>query len=286
MKTEWQIRFARLQSLDQRLLYGLMIGASILSFFVTVRLRSPLGPEARGIYEAIESCPEDRVILIDSSWDQGSQAENWPQLEAVCEHCMQRGARFVLVSVGVTPLGPELAQQVCERLGRKYGRIYGRDWVNLGYIPAGATGMGFLIDALAKDLHTLFPQDLHHTPVARLPLMQRVHDIRDVHLVYCVTYAPSTDWVSFVRGQYGTPIAFGCMSIMGPYYYPLLDSSQLVGMLVGLRGAAEYEGAIRSAGKGSQLMVPQAFAHLLIITFVLLGNVGYLATRKSRMGAS
>jgi hypothetical protein len=220
------------------------------------------------------------VILIDSSWDQGSQAENWPQLEAVCEHCLKRGTRFVIVSVGITALGPELAQQVCEGLSKKYGKTYGQDWVNLGYIPAGTTGMGFLIDALVKDLHTLFPRDLHGTPVARLPLMSRVRDIRDVHLVYSVTYAPSTDWVAFVRGQYGTPIAFGCMSIMGPYYYPLLDSAQLAGMLVGIRGAAEYETAIQAPRKGSKLIVPQAFAHLLIITFVILGNVGYLAGKR------
>lgn len=280
MKESLRERLARLQSLDQRLLYGLMIGASILSFFVTLNLRNALGPEARGVYDALESCPPDKVILIDSSWDQGSQAENWPQLEAVCEHCMKRGLRFIIISVGITPLAPELAQQVCEKLSRKYGRTYGRDWVNLGYVPAGTTGMGFVIDALAKNLHTMFPKDRRGTPVAELPLMQHVRDIRDVHLVYCVTYAPSTDWVSFVRGQYGTPIAFGCMSIMGPYYYPLLDSRQLAGVLVGIRGAAEYEAAIRSSGKGSRLIVPQSFAHLLIIAFVILGNIGYLAGRR------
>lgn len=261
-----------------------MMGASILSFFVPLSLRNALGPEAKGVYEALESCPPDKVILIDSSWDQGSQAENWPQFEAVCEHCLKRGLKFVIVSVGVTALAPELAQGICERLSQQYGRTYGQDWVNLGYVPGGTAGIGFIIDALAKDLHTIFPEDIHATPVAQLPLMQRVHDIRDVHLVYCVTYAPSTDWVSFVRGQYGTPIAFGCMSIMGPYYYPLLDSDQLVGMLVGLRGAAEYEAAIRSPRKGSRLIVPQAFAHLLIIAFVILGNVGYLVARSSQNG--
>ena len=112
--------------------------------------------------------------------------------------------------------------------------------------------------------------------------MQRVRSIEQIHLVVCITYAPSEDWISFIRGQYGTPVVFANMSIMVPYYVTYIESGQLAGMIVGTRGAAEYESLLKleKPGEATRLMTPQAFTHMLIIAFIVLGNVGYLAARR------
>jgi hypothetical protein len=126
----------------------------------------------------------------------------------------------------------------------------------------------------------MWPRDLRGTPVARIPLMAQVRTIRDAHLVYCITYSPREEWISLVRGQYGTPVAFGCMSIMSPYYSTFIDSGQLCGMLNGNRGAAEYEMLTGLPGVGSQRITFASFGNCVILAAVVLGNLGLWAMQR------
>ena len=55
---------------------------------------------------------------------------------------------------------------------------------------------------------------------------------------------------------------------MAPEAYPYLDSRQLVGLLTGMRGAAEYEQLIDAPGDGLPAMTGQSFAHLFILILI------------------
>jgi hypothetical protein len=138
------------------------------------------------------------------------------------------------------------------------------------------------IDGFCKDIHSLHPKDENGTPVGKLPLMQRVHSIKDVHMVYAVNYGPPQPWISLARGQYGTPVAFGCMSIMGPWYHTFLDSKQLCGAVIGNRGAAEYEVLLERQGLGTRLVTAASFGNAVIILAALLGNIGLWARLRAR----
>jgi len=238
----------------------------------------------RGLYDAIESCPADGIVMIDSSWDQGMRAENAAQLECVVRHLCQRRIRFVVTSLG-TVFSPEFAQKTIEPIAAEVGYVYGRDWVNTGYVQS-ASGLAPVIDSLARDFHKIRQADVRGTPIGDLPLMQHVRTIRDIHLVYVVTYAPSPEWISFVRGQFGTPVAFGCMSIMAPNYYTYIDSKQLSGMLIGNRGAAEYEALIRAPSLGTRLSMAASFGNLAIILASIVGNLGMWAALRARRRAT
>jgi hypothetical protein len=63
---------------------------------------------------------------------------------------------------------------------------------------------------------------------------------------------------------------------MAPLAYPYLDSGQLVGMLTGMRGAAEYEQLLGYQDVGSWAMAGQSFAHAFILVLIVLGNVATL----------
>jgi hypothetical protein len=227
----------------------------------------------------IESCPREKVVLINSGWDMGSRAENEAQLTAVVRHLCRERVRFVVSSVGYTPFAPEFAARVIEPIAADAGYRYGRDWVNVGFVQASG-GLGAIIDGLCRDLHKIRPADVHGTPIGELPLMQRVRSKKNIHLVYCISYQPSPVWISFVKGQHRTPIAFGCMSIMSPNYYTYIDSGQLSGMLVGNLGAAQYEALIERPALGTKLIMAASFGNCMILLAALLGNLGAWAARK------
>jgi len=156
--------------------------------------------------------------------------------------------------------------------------------VNLGYTKGGWQAM----QQIAKDIRRQYKSDSRGYSLddaKHLPLMQRVRNIDDIYMVYSVTYSPMEDWIPFIHGVYGTPIGFGCAGIQSTTYYRYILSKQLVGMLVGVRGAAEYDALLHSdardrTSQGTKLIVPQAFGHTVIIVAVVLGNVGFLATRR------
>lgn len=275
---------AKLQHIDRRVLYGLMFVVCAIPFVKAIPLPVPVTSETRGLYHAIEECPRDKVVLVDCAWDQGSLSENKGQTVSVMEHMFRRGVKFIIISIDV-PLAPPFAEQSAQEAARNVEREYGikpeygEDWASLGYMRGGFVVM----QLLAKDFRQAFPRDrVLGKDLADLPVTRSVRDVDDIHMVYCITYQPNEQWISFVHGTYGTHVAFGCAAIVSSNFYPYLDSGQLVGMLAGVRGAAEYEVLVESPGLGSKLIVPQAFGHVLIVVFVLMGNIGYAAMRRGK----
>ncbi len=65
-------------------------------------------------------------------------------------------------------------------------------------------------------------------------------------------------------------------------YYP----RQALGMMGGLKGAAEYETMIAKPGMGARGMDAQSMAHLLIVCFIILGNVGFVMHKVRTRGAA
>ncbi|MBE3070689.1 MAG: hypothetical protein IMZ66_10690 [Planctomycetes bacterium] len=271
---------AKLRDMNPRWLY--LATAILLVIPLVILIPMPAGRASRatqGLYDLVESLPADRVAMVDSSWDQGSRSENAAQLECVVRHLCARKIRFVVTSLG-TPFSPTFAQRVIEPIAAKAGYVYGRDWVNTGYVQS-ASGLGVIIDGLARDFHQIRQADVHGTPIGDLPLMEHVRTIRDLSMIYVVTYAPSPEWISFARGQFGTPVAFGCMSMMAPNYYTYIDSGQLSGMLIGNRGAAEYEALIRHPSLGTRLSMVSSFGNAAIILAAVVGNLGMWAARRA-----
>lgn len=279
-------KLAKLQSIDRRWLYLALAVVCVVPFAVNVKLPIYVSPETRKLYDTIEKCPSDKVVIVDSSWDAGSMGENSGQVEVVFDHLFRDHIKFVVISLEITPLGPQFADQVINKLVKeKYpDRKYGVDWVNLGFTKGDWQAM----QQLAKDIRRQYDKDTRGYLLdddEHLPLMQRVHNIDDVYMIYSVTYSPMENWISFIHGVYGTPIGFGCAGIQSTTYYRYIVSNQLAGMLVGVRGSAEYDAILHPNVKdrtssGTKLIVPQAFGHTVIILAIIIGNVGYFAGKR------
>lgn len=278
----------KLQTLDRRWMYL----ATFLIVLIPIVVRLPVPPLSRAqyttdLYDLIEKLPEGSRVLVDSSWDSGSMAENESQLRVVIRHLCKRKLRIIVTSVGVTPLGPEFAKNTITPIAEEYGYEYGRDWVNCGYVQGVEGSIGAIIDGVCKNFYDAFPTDVRGNKLADMPIMQGFTGIHDVGLVYIVTYGPAPEWISFVKEQFGTPVAFGAMSIMAPQYINNYRAGQLVGMLLGNRGAAEYEQLIDDPkGLGQRLAVAGSFGALAVILAAILGNVAWWVTRRDARAAA
>lgn len=274
---------AKLQRLDRRWLYAVTLIVVFVPIIIPVGIPDiAVAPATRDLYNAIENCPEDGIVLIDSSWDAGSLAENQAQLRCVVRHLCQRKIRFVVTSVGITALGPDFAWDTIQPIAKKHGYVYGRDWVNAGFVQGVEGSIGAIITGVCEDFRGTFPVDAFGTPMERLPLMQGFEGVKDenAYLVYVITYAPAPEWISWIYGQYNKPLAFGAMSIMAPVYYNNYQANQLKGLLLGNRAAAEYEQLLGAPGQGTRLAIAGSFGSMAVIAAAILGNVAWWAGRQ------
>jgi hypothetical protein len=274
----------RLGRLDRRLIYlGLflvtlapLVGKWALPLYVS---RPP-----QLLYQAIESLPPDKLVLIGSNWEAGSQAENRPQLMAVARHLIRRNIPFAVIATAY-PTSPQLAQTSIEeaiRLEDAAGRWkYGEQWVNLGFkLPDDPWLRSF-----ASSIPGALREDIRGTPLAEIPVMRGVRRFGptgQVSMLIDITGSNTIEkWYEFV-GPTKVKIGLGCTAVLAPEQYPFLDSGQLSGLLTGMKGAAEYEQLLRAPGFAMPAMAGQSFAHLYLIALILLGNVALLAGRTRR----
>jgi hypothetical protein len=267
----------------RRIVFALTAAAVAIPLLVNLEFPMIVGWPARNLYEAVEKVPPDKIIVISSSWSAGSQGECAPQTEALIHHLVKSGKRFAVFSFSDVQ-GPELVQRIAEPLAKKYGREYGVDWVNWGY----RTGASTMLRAWAKDIWQAVKEDANGTPMEELPLMQHVRSHEDIGLIVDISAGSLGGtptvlyYVQFLKGMYNVPVGYGCTGVMAAEAFPYLDSGQLVGMMRGLAGAAEYEKLVGFRGDGTRRMTAQSFAHVLVIALIILGNAGYFLLGRRR----
>ena len=119
--------------------------------------------------------------------------------------------------------------------------------------------------------------------------MRNIHNYGQIGIVVAITRVDSPLWyVQLAQTKFGVKVGGGCTAVSTPDLYPYFETRQLSGIMGGMRGAADYESLVEekyhSGGRmrATEGMGAQSIAHVVIIVFVLLGNLGYfLGKRRS-----
>ena len=176
-----------------------------------------------------------------------------------------------------------LAQQAFDTTSKELGAEYGNDYVFLGF----KTGFHSLVINMGHDFHGTFPQDLPGNNTTELPVTQNIKGLADFDYVLCLAAGNTPDgiWIPFGQERYKFKFGLGCTAVMAPDQFPYLQSGQMNGMMGGLAGAAEYETLVQASGTATEGMRPQSVVHLIIIIFIILGNVMYFLYGRQKGGA-
>lgn len=263
----WQ----RMQQMDRRWVY-LMVGISvIIPFLLPITLPVSITPEAQMLYDHVEALPDSSTVMLVFDYYPSTIAECEPMTIAAMHHFFRKDCRVITLS-NIPLGGPTMAESVTRSIAEEYGKVYGVDYVNLGYkanYVAVLSGMG-------QSIESIFPTDNSGTPLAELPLMDSVINYEQVAFIFEVADNATADyWVSIVNAGYGVPIGCGTTAVSAPKYYAFVDAGQFVGLLGGMKGAAEYEQLINRQGDAMVGMGAQSLVHLLIIALVIVGNLGF-----------
>jgi hypothetical protein len=267
----------RMLKIDRRIIF-LVIGlCTLLPLLYPVGLPIKISSEVRGVYDHIESLPEQAVFFMSFDFDPASKPELHPQAISLLRHAFRKNLRVVTMTLWVSGTG--LADQIVTQVAKEMGKENGKDYVFLGWSPGNTA----VIINLGQNLYSTFPSDYGGKPTKGLPVLDGVQSLKDVnYMVSLGAGNPGVEaWYVFGKDKYKFEMGGGCTGVMAPGLYPLLRSGQINGLIGGLRGAAEYESLIGQKGKAVAGMDAQSATHVAIIVLVIICNVFYFSMRRA-----
>jgi hypothetical protein len=277
----------KLDKVDRRIIYILMALSVLIPLVLKLDFPIPVGNgPSTALYDFIDSLPEGSTVLLSFDYDPSTKAELQPMAVALSRHLFNNHIR--VIGMALWPQGASLGQQAMSQVGDSIGVRQYYDWVNMGYTVAGSVS----ILRMGSSIRAVYPQDRDGVPYDSIPLLSGIRRLNDVAMAISLSAGdPGIHaWVMMAGDTYGVPIGGGCTAVSAPEFYTYLGTGQLIGLLGGLRGAADYETLLRQripgapGGLATPGMAAQSVAHLVIMGFIVIGNIAFFAGRKAKKG--
>ena len=321
----------KIQNIDRRWIYLIVALCIVIPLLIPFNSKTYVTDPTVNLYKKIDSFAnrEDKAILLSFSHDASTMAELFPMEVSILRHCFERNIK--VFTICFTPAAAPLMAYAINVAKEDYAELEsGVDYCNFGYKPYGlflpiVLGMG-------DDVGEAVDTDADGRKVKNLEIMTGIRNYDDLNLI--IDFAASAavfSCITYARVRFGANVAAGVTAVMAADNYPYLQSGQLVGMLSGLKGAAEYEklvdvfaayedeqnphGRDFSQEVAKNTWVPimkskisytgyenvqtdvelpykfkqarigmnaQSVAHIMIILFIIIGNIGYFISRNKK----
>lgn len=292
--------FIKLGQLDRRFIF-ILIGLSVLIPLLRpdwINIPIKTTSNSRIVFDELNSLKSGDKVLLSFEYGASTKPEIHPMSIAILQHLFSKG-----IKVYTVPLWPEglmmakfaIEEVVSSNLFKVKEHV---DYVSLPYKAGGE----IIIRGIATDLRSIFTQDINNTLLSEIPMMNGVNNISDFDFVFDLSAGVpgNAEWVQFACDEYNIPLSSGCTSIMVTDAIPYVESGQIRGILAGMPGAAEYEQMVFEylntnrnneylngkvsivPGKATSRMSAQSIAHLLMVVFIIFGNISYYLTRRNK----
>jgi hypothetical protein len=267
----------KLSSIDRRIIYLIIGVVVIVPFFIPMSLPIYVSPPVQSVYDYIESLPEGSVVVIGFSFGPATMPELYPMCLAVLRHCYSRNLK--VIGITLHSEGATIADNAMRLVAEEYDYKEHENYTYLGFkVQPVAVILG-----IGEDISIPFPNDYTGTPISKIPMMKDIRNYNDIDLIVDFGSGNSPEWwVTYAGSKYHEKIASGCTGVMVSGLYPYLNTGQLIGIIGGLKGAAEYEKLINQMGKATLGMKVQSVVHVAIVLMVIFGNVVYLLLLRQK----
>ena len=267
-----------MKNLDRRWLFLLVL------LFVTVPMLKPfplpIRPKDSTIkfYNTLEKLPDGATLLVSGDYDPASKPELQPMMLSLLDQAFRKNMK--VIAMELWPAGPPIVQQALEMKAKEFHKVYGVDYVNLGF----KDGQQVVMVALGtQGFPAVYPTDYLGTKVGDIPVMKGIRDFSSFAAIANISagFPGTKEWVQQVVSRFHIPLGSGTTAVSAAEYYVYYGSGQIFGLLGGMAGAAEYESMVKKPGLGIGGMGSMSLAHFLIVFFIILGNViGLLAANR------
>ena len=206
----------KLMNLDRRWIY-LVIGlVTFLPMLVMVDMPVQITSEVKSVFDRLDSLPEGTLVMIPMEYSPDTMAELQPMAKAVLRHCFSRGLKVISTALQIQ--GVLLIEQDLRTVADEYDKVYGEDYVYLGYKPYPDQ----VILNMGENFRLPFPQDYYNNYLDDLPMMAGVSNYSSVNCIVNINATSGVDsWINYANGRYGADLALGVTAVIATDYYAL-----------------------------------------------------------------
>ncbi len=258
----------------------------VIGLAVLLPLFFPLGLPIRAtnatqlVYDAVDDLEPNSKVLVSFEYGPSTKPEIHPMAIGILRHLFTNNQKVYVTCLW--PDGQFMAEDALTEIAEEeFGLTYGEDYVLLGFRP----GNEAVVKGIVSNLRKLYTTDARGTLVDQIPMMANVNKVKDFDFIFSASagYPGTIEWVQYAADPTGVPMSTGTTSIQVNDVMPYVQSGQVKGILAGMPGAAEYEALIGSPGIGTSGMDAQSIAHLVIVIFIVFGNITYfIETRRAK----
>lgn len=274
-----------LRDVDRRWIFLLMGIAVAVPILLELQFPEQATGLAQNVFDELENLSEGDKVMLSFDFDPASEGELGPMATAFVRHACEKKLKMYFMALW--PVGPQMIDDTIQKVIKQdYPTlIYGEDYVNLGF-KSGNEGV---IKVIVTDLKQLYTTDAQGTNIDEIPMCRDIESVQNMDLLINVSagYAGTKEWVQYAATAFPDQIRLvaGCTGVQAPLLYPYIPQ-QLPGLLGAIKGAAEYEKLVDDKYgdpdhpdpkylEGKRRMGPQLVAHVLMIVFIVVGNVIY-----------
>jgi hypothetical protein len=284
--------YERLMTIDRRIIYAILLAVVILPLvFPTILKVTPMTPVEK-LFIAVDNTTEDKALILDCSYSPQIKAEVEPMAIAVLRHAFKTRKKILVLSLYVEMIG--LATRAINQVVDEFNStaqtyqdsiIYGRDYVFLGWQPPPIVPML----GMGESISNIYVVDYYGNQTDTLQMMKAIKNYNDISILVALSGSRiPISWVSYAQNRYGLVVGVGCTAVSGADFYPYYQTGQFTGLMIGMKGAAEYEELVETnyGVKGrriaSEAMLSLTYAHLAIMLFIVIGNIGFFLHRRKK----
>ena len=263
-------------SVDRRFIFLLIGLAVFIPLLRPIDLPIRTTPTTERVYNAIDAIPANSKVLMSFDYGPSTKPEIHPMTLGVMRQLLRKDHQIYITCLW--PDGLYMALDALEEINKEFELVEYEDYVLLGFRP----GNEAIVKGLASDLRKVYTVDSKGTMLADIPMMDGVNNLKDFQFIFTGSagYPGTFEWVQYGGDPTGVPLSSGTTSIQVNEVMPYVQSGQVRGILAGMPGAAEYEKLIGTPGIAIKGMAAQSFAHLVIVFFIILGNLAYFITER------
>jgi len=269
----------KIGSFDRRYIFALIALTVIVPLLIPIGMPITITSEVKSVYDYIDSLPPGSAILVALDFDPASLAELYPMSLAVLKHAYTKKVKVIGMTLWIT--GASLGDMVMREAATSIAEV-DKDYTYLGYVPSGAVA----IMRMGQDISSVFKADYNGKPISQIPVMKGIKNYKDISLIVDLAAGGTPEaWIVYAGSPHKVPIAVGVTAVSAVGYYPYLNAKQLVGLIGGMKGAAEYEKLIQARGTASAGMDSQSMTHIAIILLIIIANASYFVIRRKNKKA-
>ncbi len=264
------------QEIFRYVIYLLTVSLILIPLVRPIGMPIPQTKWVKAAFDEVDKLKAGDKVVLTFDYSASGAADIHPAATVIFNHLMEKDVKVITVSFVAEGARFPLALM---SEAEENGKVYGEDFIHLGFLSGYETALA----AFLLDIPGTCPVDALNTSVQNYKIMDGINSIADTDLFFPLTGGTPGP------GQYvrqlepyknEVPLVMSSVAVVEAGAEPYLHAGQVIGLVSGTKGAAEYETLLEQPGAAVANMDAQSVAHLLVVGLIIAGNINHFATRK------